>query len=57
MNNKLKKVKEILSIYNQEHLLQFYNDIDDFHKELLLEQILRIDFEQILNLYDQKCNV
>ncbi len=52
MNNKLKKVKEILSIYNQEHLLQFYNDIDDFHKELLLEQILRIDFEQILNLYD-----
>lgn len=52
MNNKLEKTKKVLSTYNQEHLLQFYNELDDCQKELLLNQILRIDFEQILNLYD-----
>lgn len=52
MNNKLKKAQQILSHYNQEHLLQFYDEISDSQKELLLDQIFRIDFEQILNLYD-----
>ena len=32
--------------------MMFYNELEDYQKELLLNQILRIDFEQILNLYD-----
>ena len=52
MNNKLEKVNKILSTYNQEHLIKFYNELDNSQKELLLNQILRINFEQILTLYD-----
>ncbi len=52
MNNKFKKAKSILSLYNQEHLLYFYEELNLEEKELLLNQILRIDFNQILSLYD-----
>lgn len=52
MNDKLEKVKKILSIYDQEHLLMFYDDLDESKQEMLLDQILRIDFEQIVTLYD-----
>lgn len=51
MGDKLEKVKQILSTYNQEHLLKFYKELDMYHKELLLNQILNINFEQIINLY------
>lgn len=52
MNDKLEKVNKILSTYNQEHLIKFYNELDNSQRELLLNQILRINFEQILTLYD-----
>ena len=52
MNDKLEKAQKILLTYNQSHLLQFYDELSDYKKELLLNQILRINFEQILNLYD-----
>lgn len=45
------KAKEILIKYNQEHLLSFYDELDDDQKNFLLNQILTINFEQILNLY------
>lgn len=51
MIDKLSKVKEILTKYNQEHLLYFYNELSDDQKETLLNQLLNIDFEEILNLY------
>lgn len=51
MIDKLSKVKEILSKYNQEHLLYFYDELSDDQKETLLNQLLNIDFEEILNLY------
>ena len=51
MDDKLKVSKEILKKYNQEHLLHFYNEISEEEKNKLINQILSIDFEQIINLY------
>lgn len=46
------KAKEILKEYNQEHLLSFYDELDNEQKEFLVNQILRIDFKQIFDLYE-----
>ena len=53
MENKLSKVRDILKKYNQEHLLQFYNELTESQKSDLLNQILNIDFEEILSLYEK----
>ena len=53
MEEKLKKVKELLKKYNQEHLLGAYEEFDDIQKEFLLDQILDIDFEQMEKLYQK----
>ena len=52
MEDKLSKAKEILKKYNQEHLFEFYNEITKDEKKILINQILNIDFEQIINLYN-----
>ena len=52
MEEKIKKVKEILQKYEQEHLLVNFEKISAEKKEELLEQILQIDFEQIRDLYE-----
>lgn len=51
MDEKLKKVRAILKKYHQEHLLAFYTDLNENEKTILLDQILKIDFDFILNLY------
>lgn len=51
MIEKLSQAKQILSKYNQEHLLHFYDDLDDEHKEILINQILHTDFDKIITLY------
>ena len=51
--DKLNNVKELLSKYNQEHLLEYYDNLDDTKKEELLNQIVNIDFEQLSKLYEQ----
>ena len=51
MDDKLKKAKEILKKYNQEHLLYFYNELSEEEKNKLINQILDINFEKIINLY------
>ena len=56
MQNKFKKAKEILKKYNQEHLLHFYDEISDDEKNKLLNQILTINFEQILAIYKKSLN-
>ena len=53
MEDKLSEVKKILSKYNQEHLIQFYSELTEKQKSDLLNQILKIDFEEILNLYEE----
>ena len=42
--NKLKQ-------FNQEEILSVLNDLNEIEKEKLVEQILKINFEEITNLY------
>lgn len=51
MEDKLKSAKEILKKYNQEHLLYFYNELSEKEKDILINQILHINFKKIINLY------
>lgn len=53
MNNKLNSSKKILKKYCQEHLLAFYDDLNNDEKENLLEEILNLNFKEILDLYKQ----
>lgn len=48
----LKRAKDILKKYNQEHLLNFYDELNDDEKNMLIEQICNIDFDKIFNLYE-----
>lgn len=50
--NKLDKVKEILKEYNQEHLLNNFEKLDESTKENLINQILEIDFDKQKVLFD-----
>ena len=52
MEEKLKKVKEILKQENQEQLLANFDSLDENQKEILLDQIMQIDFEQMRKLYE-----
>jgi len=55
MNNRMDKTQDIietLKIYNQEHIIKLLNQLDDTKKEELIKQIDKIDFHQIMELYD-----
>ena len=47
------KAKEILKEYNQEQILSNYERVTEEKKELLINQILGIDFEQVNELYQE----
>ena len=51
MDNRLEEIKAILKKYNQEHLLNHYDRLDDIHKKRLLDEIENIDFELVNSLY------
>ena len=51
MKDDFHSAAEILNKYDQEQLLSFYHELDDAQKEMLIHQILNIDFDQITNLY------
>lgn len=50
--NKYKKVVNILKKYQQEHLLNFYKTLQKEEKEMLLSQILEINFDELISLYN-----
>ena len=52
MDITLEEVKAILKKYNQEHLLNGYEKLEERKKKELLEQISNIDFELIKSLYE-----
>ena len=52
MDSSLLNIKEILKKYNQEHLLDFYDELNDSQKESLLSQLINIDFEKVHTLYE-----
>ena len=47
----LNKAKNILKKYNQEHLLDFYDELKDYQQESLVNQILKTDFANMEELY------
>lgn len=51
MDKKFIKAQEIVKKYNQEHLINFYDNLTVEKKEELLNQILEIDFDLLENLY------
>lgn len=50
--DKVQDTIEILKIYNQEHIIKLLNELEGKEKEELIEQINKIDFHQIMELYD-----
>ena len=46
-----------LSVYGQEHVLRFYETLDEGEKEALLRQIDEIDFSVISALGNEKENI
>ncbi len=52
MDNKIDAIKNILKKYGQEHLEEYYQKLDEEKRQLLLNQIEKIDFELINNLYN-----
>ena len=65
MEHDIEEIRHKLKKYGQEHLLNFYDSLDNKKKEKLIEQIERIDFELINSLYDktkdsikhEECNI
>ena len=53
MEHNLEEIRRTLKKYNQEHLLNFYEKLDEQKQGKLLEQIENIDFELINSLYDK----
>lgn len=51
LNNKFIQAQEIVKRYHQEHLLKFYDNLEERKKEELVNQILETDFELLDNLY------
>ncbi|MCI8309443.1 MAG: hypothetical protein HFJ45_04485 [Clostridia bacterium] len=52
MKDRLEEIKSKLKEYNQEHLLLFYDKLNDTQKEELLNQIENIDFDLMNELYE-----
>lgn len=48
----MEKIKEILKKYNQEHLVMFYDSLNDSQRENLINDILNVDFELMNSLKD-----
>ena len=55
MGKRMDKIKEtfaLLKTYGQEHIIKLLNQLEGKQKEELIEQINKIDFHQIMELYD-----
>lgn len=53
MEYNIEEIKHKLKKYGQEHLLNFYDSLDEKKQEKLLEQLNRIDYELINSLYEK----
>ena len=50
--DKIQDTIQLLKTYNQKHIIKLLNQLEGKEKEELIEQISRIDFHQIMELYD-----
>ena len=53
MDNKYNEAKEILKKYKQEHIIEFIDKSNEETKNKLIEQVLKIDFEELKELYEK----
>ncbi len=53
MENELCKAKKLLKKYNQEHLLNFYDELEEDEKKILISQINSTDFNKVNNYYNE----
>ena len=50
--DKLQDTIDVLKMYNQNHIINLLNNLEGSKREELLEQLNKIDFHQIMELYD-----
>ena len=50
--DKVQDIVDILHMYNQEHIVNWLNKLDEVKQRELIEQINNIDFHQMMELYD-----
>ena len=50
--DKMQDTIDLLKIYNQEHVIRLLERLDDRKKQELIEQIRKIDFQQLHELYE-----
>lgn len=50
--DKTQDIVNMLKMYNQEHIINLLNKLDEQKKWKLIDQISKIDFHQIMELYD-----
>ena len=50
--DKTQDIVNMLKMYNQEHIINLLNKLDEQKKWELIDQITKIDFHQIMELYD-----
>lgn len=50
--DKIQDIIELLKTYQQEHVIKLLEQLEGKEKEELLEQLNKIDFHQIMELYD-----
>lgn len=50
--DKIQDIIELLRVYNQEHIINLINKLNEEKKKDLIEQIKQIDFHQLKELYD-----
>ena len=53
MDTRVEEIKALLKKYNQEHLLNHYDKLDEHHKKELLDEIENIDFDLVKSLYEK----
>ena len=51
MENRIKAL-DILKKYNQEHIVNWMKKLNDEEKEKLTEQILNLNIEQVIDMYN-----
>lgn len=50
--DKVQAVMDVLKTYNQDHVIKLLESLDNQKKQELIDQINKIDFQQIMELYD-----
>ena len=50
--DKVQDTIDLLKMYNQEHIIKLLEKLDEDKKQVLIDQISKIDFHQLKELYD-----